>query len=217
MSSLPATDGGAIGLLGGTFDPIHNGHLRVAIEAQETLKLDHVRLLPLNVPGHRAPAQASVEDRCAMLRASVAPPLIVDDTEIERGGVSYTVDTLEHLRSKFARRPLCLIVGLDAYLTLPSWHRPQDILRLAHIIVAARPDVATTSSDALDELIGNAQSADVTEFIDQLAGRVFFLDLPLLPIASSDLRRRCLAGLNIRHLVPDQTADYISEHQLYQT
>ena len=112
-----------IGVLGGTFDPVHCGHLRIAIEARETLGLEHVRLVPLNAPGHREPPFASVADRIAMLEAVAGDGLRLDRREIERGGTSYTVDTLESMRAEWPKRPLCLLMGLDSYLTLPAWHR----------------------------------------------------------------------------------------------
>ncbi|MEX2481095.1 MAG: nicotinate-nucleotide adenylyltransferase [Gammaproteobacteria bacterium] len=206
-----------IGLLGGTFDPVHNGHLRVAIEALEALEFAAVHLLPLFQPGHRSPPTAAAADRVAMLKAAVRPPLLVDSTEIERGGTTYTVDTLETLRKRFPSRPLCLLLGLDSFLTLPSWHRPQALLELAHIVVAARPDVSSEGEPGLDELIANAQSERVSDLHEHNAGCLYFLDIPLLPIASSDLRARCRAGRSIRHLVPDAVDDYIRRQGLYQT
>lgn len=204
-----------IGLLGGTFDPVHNAHLRVALEAFEALDLAEVRLLPLNQPGHRAPPLASAADRVAMLEASTRAPLVVDTSEIERGGTSYTVDTLETLRGRFPQRSLCLLLGLDSFLTLPSWHRPQALLELAHLVVAARPDVSVPAPGGLDELIGNSQADDVIELHQRPSGRVYFLHIPLLPIASSDLRARLRNGHSIRHLVPDAVDDYIVRRGLY--
>lgn len=206
-----------IGLLGGTFDPVHNGHLRVAIEALEALDLATVHLLPLYQPGHRPAPTATAADRVAMLEAAVRPPLRVDSIEIERGGTSYTVDTLETLRTRFPHRPLCLLLGLDSFLTLPSWHRPQALLELAHVIVATRPDITSAAAPGLDELIANAQSERVADFHEHNAGRLYFLDIPLLPIASSELRARCRAGRSIRHLVPDAVDDYIGRQGLYRT
>lgn len=194
---------------------MHNGHLRVAIEAFEALALDHVRLLPLNQPNHREPATASAAARLALLDAAAEPPLVVDRSEVERGGVSYTVETLEALRAQFPRRPLCLLLGRDAWLGLPDWHRADELLGLAHIVVAARPDVGATARPGLDELTANAQSEAVTDLHDSTAGCVYFLDIPLLPISSSDLRARCRAGRSIRHLVPDAVDDLIREQSLY--
>ncbi|MEQ8230897.1 MAG: nicotinate-nucleotide adenylyltransferase [Gammaproteobacteria bacterium] len=214
---MSAASARPIGLLGGTFDPVHNGHLRVAIEACEALQLAEVRLLPLNTPGHRPPPVADTATRTAMLRAAARPPLVVDCCELERGGTSYTVDTLEHLRARFPHRALCLIIGLDSYNTLPTWHRCEELLTLAHVVVAARPDVAHPPLPGLDELIGNAQSERVSDLHDNVAGTVHFLDIPLLPIASSDLRARRRAGRSVRHLVPDAVADIVERQGLYRT
>ena len=207
--------GRPIGLMGGTFDPVHNGHLRAAIEACEALALDHVRLIPLCVPYHRGEPLASASMRAAMLEAAARPPLVVDRCELERGGVSYTVDTLEQLRARWPARSLVLLIGLDAYHGLPRWHRADEVLSLAHIVVVARPDIDTAHDPALDELVANAQAAHLDELHDTCAGRVFFLDIPLLPIASSELRVRRAAGRVIRHLVPESVDDLITEHSLY--
>ena len=207
--------GRPIGLMGGTFDPLHNGHLRVAIEACEALSLDHLRLIPLNEPYHRAHPVASPAQRVAMLEAAARPPLVVDTCELARGGISYTIDTLLTLRARWPERSLCLVIGRDAYHGLPRWRRADELLSLTHIVVAARPDVETRHDPALDELIANAQAARVDELHDMRAGRVFFLDIPLLPIASSELRTRRAAGRAIRHLVPESVDDFIIEQSLY--
>lgn len=206
-----------IGLLGGTFDPVHNGHLRLAIEAYEALGLDHVRLLPLNQPAHRARPWATAAMRTEMLRAAVAPPLELDMREIERGGVSYTVDTLSDMRRQWPARSLCLLMGLDAYHSLPTWHRAGELLSLAHIVVVARPAIGGSTHADLDELIGNAHADCVDDLHHSSPGRVFFLDIPLLPIAASELRTRCGSGRDIRHLVPPAVHDIITRHRLYQS
>jgi nicotinate-nucleotide adenylyltransferase len=210
-------NGPPIGVLGGTFDPVHNGHLRVAIEAYEALRLDHVRLVPLNRPAHRSVPLTGAALRCEMLRAVAVPPLVLDLREIERGGTSYTVDTLAAMRQEWPARPLCLIVGADAYATLPAWHRPAELLELAHIVVAARPGDGIAPHPGLDELTANAQAQSVDELHASGAGRVYFLDIPLLPIAARDLRARCGSGRDIRHLVPDAVHDIIKRHRLYQS
>jgi nicotinate-nucleotide adenylyltransferase len=207
--------GRPVGLMGGTFDPVHNGHLRVAIEACEALALDHVRLIPLNEPYHRAGPLASPALRAAMLQAAARPPLVVDNCEIERGGVSYSIDTLEVMRARWPDRSLCMLIGRDAFHGLPRWRRANELLSLAHIVVAARPDIGTAHDPALDELVTNAQAARVDDLHDMRAGRVFILDIPLLPIASSELRARRAAGRVIRHLVPESVDDLIIEHSLY--
>jgi len=210
-------DSRPIGVLGGTFDPVHNGHLRVAIEACEALDLAEVRLIPLSAPNHRAAPIASGAMRLAMLRAAARPPLVVDTCELERGGTSYTVDTLRELRQRWPARPLCLLIGRDAYQSLPSWHRPHDIFELAHVVVAARPQDTAFRVAELDELTANKHALDVSLLHQAPAGRVYFLDLPWLAIASSDLRARRATGRDIRHLVPDGVLDIIERERLYVT
>ena len=204
-----------IGILGGTFDPVHYGHLRLAIEAHEALDLDHVRLMPLHSPGHREAPIASPATRLEMVRAVKGPPIEIEACEVERGGTTYTVDTLMQLKNDWPDRSLCLLMGLDAYASLPAWHRADELLGLAHIVVAARPEADYQMHPGLDELIGNAHADSVKELHDSTAGRVFFLDIPLLPIAGSDLRQRTATGRDIRHLVPDAVCAIIAKEGLY--
>ena len=133
MNIERATGQGPMGIFGGTFDPIHYGHLRTAFELAEAVRLAEVRFLPTGNPPHRDPAQASAEERLAMVRAAVAgqPGFTVDDRETRRGGLSYSVDTLGELRGEFPQRSICLLLGMDAFLGLPNWHRWREILELA--------------------------------------------------------------------------------------
>ena len=178
-SSHSGTRRKPIGILGGTFDPIHYGHLQLAIKAHEALDLDHVRLMPLHTPGHREAPIASPATRLEMVRAVEGPPIEIEACEIDRGGTTYTVDTLLQLRDDWPGRSLCLLMGLDAYGSLPAWHRANELLGLAHIVVAARPDADYLMHPGLDELIGNAHADRVKELHDSTAGRVFFSRCPL--------------------------------------
>ncbi len=132
---------GPIALLGGTFDPVHYGHLRFADDVRRALGLDEVRLLPARDPPHRAGPAATAADRLAMLRLAVAefPGLAVEERELRRDGKSYTVLTLEELRHEDPQRPLWLLLGADAFLGLPTWHRWREVFALAHVVVVARP------------------------------------------------------------------------------
>ena len=139
MSSL--TDLSPMGVFGGTFDPIHYGHLRTAFELMEAVHLSEVRFLPAGTPPHRETPEASAQERLAMVAAAIGgqPGFIVDDRELRREGPSYSVDTLLDLRAEFAHRSICLIVGMDAFLGLPQWYHWREILQLAHVVVAHRP------------------------------------------------------------------------------
>src|ERR1700681_2539905 len=129
-----------IGVFGGTFDPIHCGHLRTAFELWQELRLAEVRFLPTGRPPHPAQLYASPERRLQMVRAAVAdqPSFVVDDREVRRSGLSYSVDTLTELRREYPERSLCLLLGMDAFLGFTTWHRLRDPLPLAHILVAHR-------------------------------------------------------------------------------
>src|SRR5204863_186003 len=138
---LKTPDGGPIGIFGGTFDPIHYGHLRTAFELWQTLKLAEVRFMPSGNPPHRVRTLADAALRVQMVRVAVAdqPAFIVDDREVRRAGASYTFDTLTELRRENPERSLCLLLGMDAFLGLPSWHRWRELFELAHVVVAHRP------------------------------------------------------------------------------
>ena len=207
-----------IGILGGTFDPVHIGHLRLALELYELLNLAAVRMLPLNLPNHREPPVVSAEMRFAMLN-SVADGerLIADDRELRRGGISYTIDSLESLRAEFNEHPLCLILGADAFHGLCGWHRWQELLSYSHIVIVARPDADATLDPRLERLVESAQATDASVLHDELCGRIYFQPIPLLPISSSDLRRRIADGRDISYLVSSTVQRLIEQQHLYQS
>ncbi|HCC82882.1 MAG TPA: nicotinate-nucleotide adenylyltransferase, partial [Methylophaga sp.] len=141
-----------IGILGGTFDPVHFGHLRSALEVCQQLELNHVRLIPCAIPPHRQPTMASADARRLMLEIAVkyVPQLTVDDRELHREGPSFSVDTLLSLREQFVNNPLFLILGTDAFRNISSWSRWQQILQLAHIVVVQRPDETLDMHEELE-------------------------------------------------------------------
>lgn len=130
-----------IGILGGTFDPVHYGHLRTALDVQEALGLNEIRLIPLRDPPHRSAPLAPASQRLALLRAAIKdnPGFAVDSRELERSGKSYSVDTLHSLKQEQPERVLCLLLGSDAFDGFPEWHEPERILQLAHLVVMQRP------------------------------------------------------------------------------
>jgi nicotinate-nucleotide adenylyltransferase len=194
----------SIGIFGGTFDPVHNGHLRVALEAIEQIKLTEVRFVPNSRPSHRAPPVATPTERLQMLRSVIRPPFCVDDIELRRGGVSYMVETLEVLRERYASFSLCLILGRDAFEKLPTWHRAEDVLKLANVVVASREHIShELLPEDLDDFIGNRYSDDTLDLRKNESGKVFLMNIPLLPISSHDLRNRVGRGKSVEHLVPE--------------
>ncbi len=197
---------GAVGIVGGTFDPIHVGHLAMAQEAQHQLGLEQVLLIPAGNPWQRTP-EASAQDRLAMARlaAETSGLMKVDAREVQRARPSYTIDTLLELRAELGpERPLWLILGADAFLNLPTWHRSEELLQHANIAVACRPGV---------DLGSGILGSDLK--IPKAAGTIVRLDMPLLDISSSEIRDALRHHRPTGHLLPAPVLDYIESHRLY--
>ncbi|HLP98313.1 MAG TPA: nicotinate-nucleotide adenylyltransferase [Sideroxyarcus sp.] len=215
-----------IGILGGTFDPIHHGHLRIAQEALEQCGLEQVLFVPCGTPPHRAAPQASAKARWEMVRLALHghPDFLVDVREVFRADPCYTVDTLAGLRVELgAQRPLCLILGGDAFLQLHTWHEWRSLFELAHIVVLQRAGGqplgnAMTGADAALQAEYRARLAPGAAALQEAPhGAIFVADMPALEISSTDIRRRCAEGKNVRYLVPEAVANYINTNTLYRT
>ena len=200
-----------IGLFGGTFDPIHYGHLRTAFELWQSLRLAQVRFLPTGNPPHRDPCLAPPELRVQMVRAAIAGQgaFVVDDREMRRSGVSYTVDTLLDLRAEYAERSLCLLLGMDAFLGMPHWHRWQEIFDLAHVVVAHRPGWKAPITGPLGAVMVDRGTGSVRDLHQASAGRVYVHAVTQLEISSTDLRALICANRDLRYLVPDAVRELI--------
>jgi nicotinate-nucleotide adenylyltransferase len=212
-----------IGILGGTFDPIHNGHLRLAQEALEQCDLAAVRIIPAGMPPHRNGPYASAQHRLEMARLAVQDnaAFVLDEREIRRSGPSYTVDTLTSLRGELgAQQPLCLLMGGDAFLQLDTWHEWKRLFELSHIVVMQR------SGRPLGNAIDDADAALHDEYRARLApaprvlhespaGAILVIDMPTLEISATYIRCCCMQGRSLRYLVPDAVAGYIQSHHLY--
>ena len=175
MNDPAAPPTAPLGIFGGTFDPIHYGHLRTAFELRQALKLAEVRFLPTGNPPHRDHTTADAEQRLAMVRAAVADQkgFVVDDREVRRTGVSYSVDTLTELRAEHPHRSLCLLLGMDAFLGLPHWHRWQEILSLAHVVVAHRPGWKAPTQGPLGEVMVDRGTGSIRDLHGAPAGRIY--------------------------------------------
>jgi len=206
-----------VGILGGTFDPIHNGHLRLALNLYERIGLAEVRLVPLHRPPHREGPVAADDLRLEMVRAAVAgtPGLVADDRELQRGGISYTVDTLVSMREEFGDRPLCLILGMDAFCGLPHWHRWELLPELAHLVVARRPGTEKAEKGPAGQLLRERATEDSSTLFNRPAGRILLSPVPLLDISASQIRGMVAAGRNPRYLLPDAVLDVIRRCGLY--
>lgn len=206
-----------IGLFGGTFDPLHYGHLRTAFELWQMLRLAEVRFMPTGSPPHREEPLAPAQLRLEMVRAAVAdqPAFVVDDREVRRAGVSYSVDTLTELRAENPERSLCLILGMDAFLGLPNWHRWRDLLDLAHVIVAHRPGWRAPTMGPLGEVMVDRGTGSVRDLHEQLGGRIYVHAVTQLEISSTDLRQLIAQGRDPRYIVPEEVRRIIRETKCY--
>lgn len=205
----------AIGMLGGTFDPVHFGHLRTALDVVEQLQLDQLRLIPCTRSPHRQAPVASGPQRRLMLELAIKnhPRLIVDDRELQRPGPSYTVDTLLSLREDFPDNPLFVLIGTDAFQALPHWSRWEQLGELAHIVVMRRPDEPL----ALEGTFADWYQQHLAEPADRTrpAGGIWPVNVTQLAISASDIRARLRAGRDVRYLLPEAVIALISQMGLY--
>jgi len=207
-----------IGILGGTFDPVHHGHLRLALEVYQSCALDEVRLIPLHTPAHRQAPAVSPSQRLQMLYLATQKikGLVVDERELQRADVSFTVETLRSLRVEAGQRSLCLIMGMDAFQSLNTWYEWTALLDYAHIIVARRPAAETIIEHA--EVAGLYKKNLTTELSDLhtlQAGKIFNLDVAELDISSTRIRELISTKQDVHFLLPDNVISYIEQEDLY--
>ncbi len=200
-----------LGVFGGTFDPIHYGHLRTAFEMLQALRFEHVHFIPCADPPHRGETYAPAAERMRMVTLAVAGQegFVADDRELSRAGPSYTMDTLAELRGEFPQRPLGLILGMDAFLGLHHWHRWDEILDVAHIVVAHRPGWKAPDIGPLGELIAERGTHKVGDLHNELQGRIHIHAVTQLEISSTEIRELVAAGRDPRFLMPDAVRDEI--------
>jgi len=206
-----------IGIFGGSFDPIHFGHLRPALEILDALSLDEIRFIPAGQPPHRQAPAAAAGLRLQMLRAAVAmePRFVVDEREIKRGTPSYTVDTLTELRRELPRDALVLLAGMDAFLGFPGWHQWRKIFDYAHVIVAHRPGWVLQSGGELAEMIRERRAMSAAELWSAPIGRILLQPVTQLEISSTRVRASITAGGDPRYLVPETVRELIINSHCY--
>ncbi|MFZ9709477.1 MAG: nicotinate-nucleotide adenylyltransferase [Steroidobacteraceae bacterium] len=206
-----------LGIFGGTFDPIHYGHLRTGFELREVLDLQQLRWIPVGEPGHRETPLAPAHLRLRMVQAAIAeqPGFVADDRELRRIGRSYSIDTLQELRAEHPATPLCLILGMDAFLGFTGWHRWQDILGVTHLVIAHRPGWQRPATGELARLLAERAVADPKALHRQLAGLLYVHAVTQLEISSTELRDIVTSGRDPRFLVPEPVRQIILETGCY--
>jgi nicotinate-nucleotide adenylyltransferase len=198
-----------IGIFGGTFDPVHTGHLILAEQGREQGRLDEVWFVPAAHPPHKdEPTLTRFEQRVEMLALSIAgnPAFLIDELEKERPGPSYTADTLSELRSRHPTHEFWLLIGSDTLLDLPHWHQPQRVLEQASLLVIDRPGSAVLTAEQVREQL---------HLPGQTPLRLDVIETPQIDISSRDLRRRAAAGRSLRYFLPRAVECYIHEKRLY--
>lgn len=214
---LPGSLKGVLGLFGGTFDPVHNGHLRAAYELKHRLGIEQIHFLPAGQPPHRPEPLAPIGLRLQMLEAALAdePGCCVDRREIDREGPSYSVDTARSFRSEYPEHVLCLMLGMDAFLDLPTWHRWKELLDLVNFVVARRPGTSLPGSGELGRLLQQRRVVPDAALTWARCGQIVIQDVTQLEIASTDLRESIRAGIRPRFLVPPAVGKIIEVSGCY--
>jgi nicotinate-nucleotide adenylyltransferase len=211
----------AIGILGGTFNPIHFGHLRMAQELADTLNLDSVRFIPAANPPHKDAPNISAEQRAAMVKLAIAnnDSFIFDDRELHRAGASYTLDTLLSLREELGEKTsITLFMGSDAFTKFDTWHRWQEIISLCHIALVQRPQLRGHEhqlSKTLETFLHNHYSENSDDLHLHASGFVTMRQITALDISSTAIRHALQHGDSVRYLMPDNVIEYIQQNKLY--
>jgi len=204
-----------IGIFGGTFDPVHFGHLRPALEMCELLALDSLRMLPCHLPAHRDEPRATTKQRIEMLQLACrhSPTLQVDDREARRNAPSYSVDTLKSFREEFADAQLLFFMGMDAFAKFTHWYRWEEILTLAHLVVVDRPGAQLHGAE---ERLLMSRQCENPDDLEQNAGQILTLDVAQFEISATNIRELIADQRDIRFLLPESVREYIVREQLYQ-
>ena len=207
-----------VGILGGSFDPVHYGHLRLALECQQRLDLEKVVLVPLNLPSHRVPLQASANQRYQMLHLATKDVngLEVTDIEIKRNNTSYTIDTLKELRKIYCDNSICLIIGMDAFQEFDTWKEWQTITDIAHILITNRPNTQhVIKKDAPNAFYESRKESIKENLHNSTHGKILKQEVPTLDISSSRIRELMQSNKSTKFLLPDNVLEYITNEQIY--
>lgn len=205
-----------LGIFGGTFDPIHYGHLSAAWQAYENLGLTQLRFMPCHLPPHRIHPHANAAQRIQMLKLAIEniPEFAIDARELETDALSYTVNSLTAIRNEAGDTPICLLLGSDAFSHIATWHQPEKLLQLAHLVIVDRPDAILKRNDFIDNLLTH-EIKDPQQLQHVSHGALYFEKNTRLAISSTIIRQMLASHISPRFLLPEAVLDYIEENQLY--
>ena len=208
-----------MGIYGGTFDPVHHGHLKPVSEAAHQLSMDRVTLIPCHIPPHKAGPSASAAHRLAMLKCAIeqAPLFAIDTQELEKDRSSYSYQTLKAIKQANPERHLCFFMGMDSLLNFDKWYRWQDLLSLSHFVVCRRHVEGEASLGSLASGLTPHLSKNPQDLRTQSAGTILLLNTHYQDVSSTKLRQRIANNAPYRHLMPVPVANYIEHHKLYRT
>lgn len=206
-----------IGILGGTFDPVHNGHLQLAQYVFTHGPFQKILFIPSYQPPHRNAPIASPEQRLEMLAIALEKErnFEINDCEIRRKGISYMIDTLIYLHKAFPEEPLCLILGTDAFAKLNTWHRWKELLNYVHLIVIDRPDISTSMNSQIETLLKIHETKNLSDLQQNKNGKIFLMKMPSIPISATQIRENFLQGKSQKSILPTPVLQYINQHFLY--
>lgn len=205
-------------LFGGTFDPIHYGHLHPVAALAQQIGLQQITLLPNNVPPHRPQPKASATQRVAMIKLAITDQWLfhLDERELKRAAPSWTVETLSELRKEYTpQQPLAFIIGQDSLLSLHTWHRWQKLLSLCHLLVCKRPGYPVQMPNNQQQWLDEHLTHEIATLHNTPAGKIFLADTPYISISASEIRQRCLLGDSLDNLLPSSVIAYIEREKLY--
>ena len=211
-----------VGIFGGTFNPIHFGHLRMAQELADGLGMDEVKFIPSANPPHKESVTVSAEHRAAMVEIAIAdnPLFTLDQCELKREGASYTIDTLTSLRESLGKETaLCLMMGSDAFVKLNTWHRWRELLDYAHIVLVQRPNPTEPQEKINEELqtfLQDHYTEQVSDLSNESAGLINMQTISAHDISATQIRSQLQHGQSVRYLLPNKVTEYIQQHHLYQ-
>ncbi|MAZ38937.1 MAG: nicotinic acid mononucleotide adenylyltransferase [Legionellales bacterium] len=206
-----------IGIFGGTFDPIHYGHLRSALELKQILTLEQIRFIPCQQPVHKSNVYANAKQRLEMLKLATQsePDFVIDPREVYRDTPSYMIETLSSLKQDFTDIPLLLIMGSDAFAELPQWHQWDKLLNFCHIVIVMRPGHRLNLTPQMQQYLNTHNLADANYLEKQLSGGIYVQSITALDISATMIRAQLSANISPKFLLPEAVLSYINQQNLY--